>query len=98
MTLLLTLGAAIIAGGIRFFKPEFAIRNYIGFLALMYFGAALMWCIDGVASLIGGEAFIDLVDKAVVIDDLKLGLSVIVLGLFVWFVFRLIARKSAKKA
>jgi hypothetical protein len=96
MTLLITLAAAIVAGAIRFSKPDFATRNKIGFLALMYFGASLMWSIDGVASLVEGEAFIELSDRAAMADDAKLGLSVVALGLVVWFVFRLATKISAK--
>jgi uncharacterized membrane protein len=97
MTLLITLAAGIIAAIIRIVKPDFAIANKVGFLALMYLGASLMWCIDGIASLASGEAFIELADRVAVIDDTKLGLSVALLGLVVWFVVRAAHRATAKK-
>lgn len=55
MTLFITFLAAVIATIVWYVKaPDNTYR--IGTLALMYWAAALMWCVDGVAELMGGEA------------------------------------------
>ena len=84
MTLIITAIAAIVATIIRFTKSEVADRFHLGFLSLMFWGATLMWCVDGFACLAEGEPFVELVDTAAMADDALLGLCVVVLGLVVW--------------
>ena len=98
MTLLITALAAIIAAVIWFAKPDFAKAFHIGALALMYAGAALMWCVDGFACLAEGEAFVELTDTAAMTDDALLGLCVVVLGLVIWGIVLLIKRRKAPVA
>ena len=50
----------------------------------MYWGATLMWCVDGFASVVGGGAFVELADAAAVVDDALLGVCVVALGLVAW--------------
>ncbi|MDR1778424.1 MAG: hypothetical protein LBR14_01525 [Clostridiales Family XIII bacterium] len=95
MTLFITLAAAIAAAVIWLLKPEFARKNRIGFLALMYFGAAIMWTVDGFAALAEGEPFVELSDAAVVKDDALLGLCVVVLGILIWGIYRTVKNKFA---
>ena len=66
----------------------------------MYWGAALMWCVDGFAALAEGEPFVELSDAAAMADDALLGLCVIGLGIVVWLVASRIAdaRKAAAAA
>ena len=89
MTLILTLLAAAAATVAWYAKaPDNGMR--IGTLALMYWGAALMWCVDGIACLAEGEAFIEIADAAAMVDDAVLGAVAIVVGLAAWAVYLLI--------
>ena len=89
MTLVITLLAAAIATIAWYAKsPNNSLR--IGTLALMYWGAALMWCVDGIANLMEGEAFIEIVDTAAMFDDAVLGAVVVVAGLVAWSVYLLV--------
>ncbi|MDR1799878.1 MAG: hypothetical protein LBR19_08400 [Bifidobacteriaceae bacterium] len=84
MTLIVTAAAGLAAGAIRLAKPAVGIAWRVGALALMYLGAALMWCVDGIAGLVQGEGFIELHDGAAMRDDALLGLVVVGLGLAIW--------------
>ncbi|MDR1833755.1 MAG: hypothetical protein LBQ92_03775, partial [Propionibacteriaceae bacterium] len=84
MTLILTALAVILVTVLRFAKPDAGVRLRLGTLALIYLGAALMWCVDGIAALAQAEPFLDFSDPAVIADDSLLGLAVIALGLVVW--------------
>ena len=53
----------------------------------MYWGAALMWTVDGIANLIEGEAFVEIADTAVMLDDAMLGFFVVVSGLVAWTIY-----------
>ena len=56
MTLVITFLAAAIVTVLWYAKaPNSDMR--LGTLALMYWGAALMWCVDGINGLIEGEGF-----------------------------------------
>ena len=59
-------------------------------LALMYWGAVLMWLVDGMYRLLDGEAFIEIADAAVMFDDAMLGLLVAIIGLAAWTVYLVI--------
>jgi hypothetical protein len=58
-------------------------------LSLMYWGAALMWMVDGFFSLAEGEPFFDLS-----FDDALLGLLVVASGLVVYVVCLALNRRS----
>ena len=89
MTLVITLLAAAIATVLWYAKaPDSNLR--LGTLALMYWGAALMWCVDGINGLIEGEGFIEIADTAAMLDDAVLGIVVVVIGLVAWSVYLLI--------
>ena len=100
MTLILTAAAAAIVTLIYFRDPASARARHLGGLALMYWGAALMWCVDGFAALAEGEPFVELSDAAAMADVALLGLCVIGLGIVVWLVASRIAdaRKAAAAA
>ena len=85
MTLLITAAAAIIAALARKWT-----------LALVYCGAALMWCVDGFASVIEGGPFIELADAAQMADDALLGIVVVAVGLAVWAVCRIAKSMRAR--
>ncbi len=85
MCLILTTFAAIFATIIWYFKAND--RKYkVGTLSLMYWGASIMWFVDGIYSVIGGEAFFDLS-----VDDALLGLVIIAIALIAWLVLLLIS-------
>ena len=57
-----------------------------------------MWCVDGVAGRSEGEGFIELSDKAAMLDDAALGALVVVVGLVAWAVYLLATRRKAGAA
>lgn len=78
MCLLITAFAAVIATLVWYFAPVTPpIR--LGTLALMYWGATLMWTVDGVFSVAEGGSFLELSA-----DDAILGLVVVLCGLVAW--------------
>jgi hypothetical protein len=96
MTLVITAVAALFVTILRFTKPQAAERWRLGVLALVLWGASLMWTVDLIATTAAGEAFIDLSDSVATLDDALLGLCVLALALFVWFVVRLMRRHKAE--
>jgi len=88
MTLLITAFAAVISTILWYTKSESNMK--ISTLALMYWGAALMWFVDAVAEYIkvGAEYFTPAV--ADMLNDSYLGASVVLLGLIIWLVIVLI--------
>lgn len=86
MTWVITLLAAAVATVAWYATaPNNMLR--LGVLALMYWGAALMWTVDGVNGLVEGEGFIEIADTAAMFDDAMLGILVVVAGLAVWAVY-----------
>lgn len=81
MCLLITAFAAVIATIIWFFQPDFSKIAKLGTLALMYWGAALMWTVDGFFSVSEGGDFLDLS-----LNDAVLGMVIILCGLIVWMI------------
>ncbi|MBR4495458.1 MAG: hypothetical protein IKP14_12230 [Clostridiales bacterium] len=83
MTLLITFFAAITATLFWYVKGSKS-QMYIGTLALMYWGASIMWLVDAVFE------FIELRDEFFtpayedMINDAFLGLCVTALGLLIW--------------
>lgn len=89
MTLVITFLAAAIVTAIWYAKaPNTDMR--LGTLALMYWGATLMWCVDGINGLIEGEGFIEITDTAAMLDDAVLGLVVVAVGLAAWAIYLVI--------
>ena len=82
MCLLITLAAAILTSLVWYHR-----RRHRGLrldtLCLMYWGAALMWMVDGFFRLSENEPFLNLS-----LDDTLLGLLVVAAGLIAWFVLR----------
>ncbi len=83
MTLLLTCLAAI-AATIVWYVHERARCLHVGTLALMYWGASLMWLVDAVAEYheLGAAYFTPSAADAA--NDAFLGVCVIALGLIIW--------------
>lgn len=64
-----------------------------GSLALAFWGASLMWCVDGIANLAEGEPFIELTDPALMVDDALLGFVVVAAALALWTIKACIAAR-----
>ena len=89
MTLVITFLAAAIVTALWYAKaPNSEMR--LGTLALMYWGAALMWCVDGINGIVSGEGFIEIVDTAAMLDDAVLGIVVVAVGLTAWVIYLVI--------
>lgn len=84
MCLVITAFAAVIATILWYFVKESGSLK-LGFLALMYWGASLMWTVDGFYAVAGGEPFLDLSG-----NDALLGLVIVLCGLIIWLVTLLI--------
>ena len=83
MTLLLTCFAAIVVTVI-WYVSEKARTLRAGSLALMYWGASLMWLVDAVVEYMELRDAFFTPDAADMLNDTYLGLSVIALGLVIW--------------
>jgi len=86
MWLILTALAAIITTAIWYARSPHD-KYKLGFLSLMFWGATIMWLVDHVIAVIaeGGEFF------EVSLEATMLGISVILLALFVWVIVLLIS-------
>jgi hypothetical protein len=85
MCLIITAFAAVIATTVWYFKPEFR-KFRLGMLALMYWGATIMWLVDGFFCVAEGEPFLDLSG-----NDALLGLVIVLCGLVAWILTVLIS-------
>lgn len=89
MCLLITTTAAIITTLVwRYLAPE--PNRKVGWLALIYWGASLMWLVDGTFRVLGGEPFVDLGAA-----DALLGLLVVASGLVARVLVRFISGRRA---
>jgi hypothetical protein len=93
MTLLITAFAAIIAT-VAWYNVK-ADRK-LGTLALMYWGASLMWLVDSVVEYL--EVKDEFFNPAIkdMVNDAYLGLSVVALGLVIWIVVLLVKDPDGK--
>jgi len=89
MTLLITIFAAILVS-IRWYRDDVARKLEAGFLALMLWGASLMWMCDAVTEYLElGDAYFT-PETGDMINDAFLGFSVVALAFVIWFVRLLI--------
>ena len=88
MCLILTCIAAIIVTGLCFLYPTLPAGFQLDRLALMYWGAALMWIIDGIFRIREGEAFFELSA-----NDTLLGILIIFCGLIFWSLLTFVRSK-----
>ncbi|MBQ9199384.1 MAG: hypothetical protein IJ141_04330 [Lachnospiraceae bacterium] len=89
MTLLTTVFAAIITT-ILWYKNAPKNEMKLGTLALMYWGASLMWMVDAIAEFIELKSAYFTPEPADMLNDLFLGLSVVALGLIIWLIILII--------
>ncbi|MDR1936610.1 MAG: hypothetical protein LBS49_13725 [Candidatus Accumulibacter sp.] len=82
MCLLMTIAAAMAASLAWYFKGRDG-GTKLETLSLMYWGAALMWMVDGFFRLAEGEPFLEISR-----DDALLGLLVAASGLIAWLALR----------
>ena len=90
MTLLLTVFAAIIAT-IVWYKNAPKDDFKVGTLALIYWGASLMWLVDAIFEYAELKAAYFTPAPADMLNDLFLGLSVVALALVIWVAVLLIS-------
>ena len=85
MTLLIAVFAAVITT-IIWYTNDKRSQLKLGTLALMYWGASLMWLIDAIFEYaeLGAESFVPA--PLDMLNDFYLGLSVVALGLIIWLV------------
>ena len=83
MTLLIAVFAAVITT-IIWYTNDRRSQLKLGTLALMYWGASLMWMVDAVVEYIelGAEYFTPA--SSDMLNDAFLGLSVVAFGLIIW--------------
>ena len=84
MCLIITASAAVAVTLIWYLKARESNIRLVA-LMLMYWGAALMWLVDGFFSIAEGGPFLDLSA-----DDALLGLVVVFCGLVAWLVLLLL--------
>lgn len=85
MCLIMTTFAAVVTTLVWYFKANQK-ELKLGMLALMYWGAAIMWLVDAFYGVAEGEPFFDLSA-----DDALLGLVIVLCGLVAWVVSLLIS-------
>lgn len=94
MCLIMTIAAAIVFGILfGFSKKGSANKKALFTTFLMFAAAALMWSVDGIASVMSGESFFD-----ISIEDAFLGIIIVAAGTFVFFVLKFFEVKKIKAA
>jgi predicted permease len=94
MCLIFTIVAAV-AFSVAFFatRKTYAGGKSVATAALMFWAAALMWSVDGIASVLGGEGFFDLSR-----EDAVLGTIIVASGLLAFGLLRLLERRKPQGA
>lgn len=94
MTLLIAVFAAIISTTVWYVSSDKSLK--IGRLALMYWGASLMWLVDAVVEYIelGADYFTPAAGD--MLNDAFLGLSVVAFGMVIWLVSVLVSDPKGK--
>ncbi|HBC26515.1 MAG TPA: hypothetical protein DC013_03800 [Ruminococcaceae bacterium] len=83
MCLMITLLAAVVSTIVWYVNaPQNKLK--LGTLSLMYWGASLMWMVDGFFCIAEGEPFLDLSA-----NDALLGLLIVICGLVAWLLILL---------
>ena len=89
MTLLITVIAALITTVVWYTKPH-SRKLRVGSLALLYWGASLMWLVDAVVEYAELRAEYFTPSAADMLNDAFLGLCVSALGVVIWLVMVLV--------
>ena len=85
MTLLITILAAV-TSTVIWYQKDSGNQKRIGTLSLMYWGASLMWLVDAAFEYAELKAAYFRPEPLEMLNDLFLGISVVVLGLVIWLV------------
>ena len=88
MTLLITVFAAIICTVLWYVKKDSPMK--LGLLALIYWGAGLMWFVDAIFEFAELRSEYFTPAAADMANDAFLGLTVVALGLIVWLIVVLV--------
>lgn len=94
MTLLITVFAAIIAS-VVWMNKDMKNERKIGTLALMFWGASIMWFVDAIFEYIELRDAYFHPSGADMINDGFLGFSVVALGMIIWLVMVVVRRLKA---
>ena len=89
MTLLITIFAAVICT-IIWYRSLPADDMKIGFMALMFWGASLMWMVDAVFEYVELKSEFFMASAQDMLNDACLGICVVALGLIIWLAVLLI--------
>lgn len=94
MTLLITIFAAIIST-VVWLQKDIKNEMKIGNLALIYWGASIMWFVDGVFEYIelGAKYFTPSITEMV--NDGFLGLCAVALGMIIWLGMTVVRRMKS---
>lgn len=90
MTLLTAFFAAIISTIVWYFNEKRSAYK-LGLLALMFWGASLMWLVDAIVEYMELGAAYFTPKPEDMLNDLFLGLSVVALALIIWLVRLLVS-------
>lgn len=98
MTLLTAVFAAIITTILWYNRKDDTMK--LGTLAIMYWGASLMWLADAIFEYAELHELYFMPEPADMLNDLFLGLSVVALAMIVWLVILLVKdpKGSVKEA
>ena len=88
MTLLITVFAAVIVTVKWYVREDDTM--HLGILLFLYWGASLMWLVDGIFEFAEAGADYFSPAPAEMLNDAFLGLSVVALGLVIWLIRLLI--------
>ena len=89
MTLLITIFAAVVAT-VVWYASKNRDTYKLGTLAVIFWGASLMWFVDFIAEYVELKADYFVQDFADILNDSLLGLAVVALGLIIWIIILLI--------
>ena len=96
MTLLISVFAAIIVTILWYRSPDDKMQ--LGFMALMFWGASLMWFVDAIFEYAELRAEYFEQAPADMLNDAYLGLCVVALGIIIWLVRLMIKDPNRKIA
>ena len=90
MALVVTMFAAIVSTIVWYVGAPTTRKFYVGILALMYWGASIMWLADAIMeySEVGVKYFTPPAKD--MLNDMYLGVSIIALGLIIWLIILLV--------
>lgn len=94
MCLILTIAAALVFS-VAFFagRKNRSGTKSVATVTLMFWAAALMWSVDGIASVLSGEPFFD-----ISVEDTLLGGIIVAAGLLAFGLLTILERRKAAQA